>query len=259
MSAVVKRKAVKPNKLVIAVIAVIVIAMITSVCLITADNGKTKPPAQMYSFNKEIASGIDVSEHNGKVDWKKVKSEFDFAFIRVGYRGYAKGNLCEDKYAKSNMKSANKAGVPIGVYFYTQAITTAEAEKEADYLLDIIKHYEISLPVIIDFEYAADSNGNLAGRLKEANLTPQQSADIINAFCAKVSDKGYTYGVYASSSVFRTSIASKALDKQALIWVADYNSKVSYNVKYNVWQYSKTGKSDAVSSKYVDLNYWYEN
>lgn len=254
-----KYKVIKVNKLVTAIIAMLLVAVVAAVCIITHNKATPKPEAPAYIFNKDIAEGIDVSEHNGRVNWNKVKEQYDFAFIRVGYRGYAKGNICEDKYAKSNIKGASKAGVPFGVYFYTQAITTKEAENEAEYLLDIIRHYDVKLPVMLDFEYATNSSGNTAGRLKEAHLSPQQSAEIINAFCSVIGEKGYTYGVYASSSMLKFNIATKALDKNAVIWVADYNSSVSYKVDYSIWQYSKTGKSDAVSSKYVDLNYWYKD
>lgn len=212
----------------------------------------------LYDFNTPTAQGIDVSEHNKDVDWQKVKEEFDFAFIRIGYRGYTEGGIMPDERAKENLKGAKSAGVPVGVYFYTQAVNEKEAEEEADFLLSRIRHYDISLPVIIDFEYAFDKDGNHAGRLFEANLSPDEKAKVINAFLNKVKKKGYTYGVYASSSVLKNEINMSAVDKNAVIWVADYNEKVTYDVDYTIWQYSKTGKSDAVGSKYVDLNYWYD-
>lgn len=255
--AVKKKTAIKNNlnskKLIIAICAVVVFAVIVSIISISSNNSKVKN----FSFNKDVASGIDVSEHNGEIDWEKVKEDFDFAFIRVGYRGYSKGNIAEDETAKHNMKMAEKADVPFGVYFYTQAISVEEAEEEAEFLLDMIKHYDVSLPVIIDFEYAFDSDGNLAGRLKEANLSPAEKAEIINAFFDVVKDKDYDFGLYASSSMLHSEIDTDELNDDAVIWVADYNDQVTYDVDYSIWQYSKTGTSDAVSSKYVDLNYWY--
>ena len=80
------------------------------------------------------AKGIDVSDNNGKIDWEMVKETQDFAFIRVGYRGYGNGEIVEDKYARENLKNAEKAGIPVGVYFYTQALDEKEAEKEADFV-----------------------------------------------------------------------------------------------------------------------------
>lgn len=249
-------KTVQPKKLIFAFFAVLIAAVIISAISIS----KSKPNVQPeYDFGKDVAMGIDVSEHNGDVNWDKVKEDFDFAFIRVGYRGYAKGNIALDETAKQNMKMANKADVPFGVYFYTQAVTEDEAREEAKFLLKEIKHYSVTLPLIIDFEYATDSDGNTAGRLKEAELSPEEKTEIINAFFDEVKDSGYNFGIYASSSMLNNEIDADNLDEKALVWVADYNNSVTYNVDYTVWQYSKTGKSDAVSSDYVDLNYWYSN
>lgn len=248
-----KVEKIKPKYLIIALISVLVIAVI--ITAVSVKNGSRH--RETVTFDTPIAVGIDVSEHNKEIDWEKVKNEFDFAFIRVGYRGYTIGNIQQDETAKDNLKGAEKAGVPVGVYFYTQAVNEEEAQEEAEFLLDFIKHYDVSLPVIIDFEYAFDSSGNHAGRLFEANLTPDEKADIINAFFKTVKKENYAYGVYASSYMLEHEISSHLLDEDALIWVADYNENVTYDIDYNVWQYTKTGESDAVGSKYVDLNYWY--
>lgn len=239
-----------------AVAAVLVIALVISVTVV-AKSGSGEKGVLQYDFGKKVAEGIDISEHNKEVDWSKIAESKDFAFIRVGYRGYGNGKIVEDKYTKENLKAANKADIPVGVYFYTQAITPKEAKEEAKFVLDIVKHYDISLPVIIDFEYPADENGLRVGRLCEADLTKAEKTEIINAFCSYVEDKGYVGGVYASSSVLSLDIDTKKLGKESLIWVADYNSEVTYDVEYTVWQYSKTGKVDGVESEFVDLNYWY--
>lgn len=250
----VKAKA-KINIPVIAVIAIIIIGIIISVIVIssTSDNHQ-----ELYSFDKKVANGIDVSEHNGQIDWKKVSKNQDFAFIRVGYRAYGEGEIVEDKYARENLKNAEKAGIPVGVYFYTQAVDKKEAEKEAEFVYGIIKKYNVELPVIIDFEYPVDKDGNAVGRLNEADNDPDTNSEILNAFTDKIESKGYVSGVYASSSVFAHRINTKKLKKSSVIWVADYNNDVTYNVDYDIWQYSETGSCDGVSSKYVDLDYWYE-
>lgn len=240
----------------LAVIGIIILAVIISVIAVAASKGSR--PDGMYQFNQSVANGIDVSEHNGEIDWEKVKETQDFAFIRVGYRGYGNGEIYEDKYAADNLKNANKAKIPVGVYFYTQAVTAEEAEDEADFVYDIIKKYNIDLPVMIDFEYPIDSDGNAVGRLVESDNDLNKNAEIINSFVEKLEKKGYTAGVYASSSVLHNKISMKKLKKSAVAWVADYNDKVTYDVDYTIWQYSETGSVDGVSSKYVDLNYWYE-
>ena len=210
----------------------------------------------LVKLNTDVAYGIDVSHHNGKIDWSEVKSEVDFAFIRVGYRGYDDGGIHSDKKAKANLKGANENGVPIGVYFYSQAISEAEAEEEAKFLISKIKDYDISLPVAIDFEYAA-KNGENIGRLYEANLSKKEITSLVNAFCKKIKDAGYTPAVYASSYIFRFHLNAKKLDEQTMIWVADYNENVTYHGDYDFWQFSEKGKCKGVSSKYVDTNYWY--
>ena len=211
---------------------------------------------EFANINKSIAYGIDVSYHNGKIDWETVKGEVDFAFIRVGFRGYTDGKLHTDSKAKYNLKNANKSKIPIGVYFYSQAINEQEARQEAEYLIERIRGYDISLPVVIDFEYPF-KNGSPTGRLADADLSRKERTDLINAFCEKVESEGYIPAVYASSSVFRNQIYVKKLNKNAMIWVADYNKNVTYGGNYDFWQFSEKGECKGVPSKYVDTNYWY--
>ncbi|MGN0457833.1 MAG: glycoside hydrolase family 25 protein [Eubacterium sp.] len=211
------------------------------------------------NIDAEYLCGIDVSHHNGKIDWKKISKSTDFAIIRVGARGYEKGNIIEDTRAKENLKGANKAGIPVGVYFYTQAVTPKEAEQEAKFALKMIKKYDVSLPVFIDFEYAYNKKGELDGRLLEANLTKQENTEIINAFCSVIERAGYQTGVYASSYIYKSHLAMEDLNENCFIWVADYNDSVTYDGPYDIWQYSDKGKMEGIGSKNVDLNYWYLN
>ena len=210
----------------------------------------------LIELNKDVAYGIDVSHHNGKIEWKKVKNEVDFAFIRVGYRGYIDAKIYLDSRAQRNLKLANKYGIPVGVYFYSQAISEDEAKEEAKFILDNIKGYEISLPVVIDFEYSS-VNGKDGGRLYDAGLSRKEKTNVINAFCKKVEKAGYTPGVYASSYMFKYFINTRKLDNDIMIWVADYNEKLTYGGDYDFWQYSKSGSCKGVPSKNVDKNYWY--
>ena len=212
--------------------------------------------AELPEIGKNVAYGIDVSHHNGKIDWSKVKGEIDFAFIRVGYRTYDKGNIYIDSKAKRNLKYANENDIPIGVYFYSQAISEKEAEEEAEFVLKEIKGYDISLPVVIDFEYTF-KNGKEVGRLSSSALTKKEKTNVINAFCKKVENAGYIPGVYASSYIYKSHISVSRLDDNVMIWVADYNDEVTYSGDYDFWQFSEKGKCKGVHSKYVDTNYWY--
>lgn len=245
----------KPKTLVTAILIAVSAAALISFIIFLCNHSKN--PQQIYDFQKSVAHGIDVSEHNGKIDWDAVSKDFDFAFIRVGYRGYGNGEIYTDKRAKENLKAAQKAGIPFGVYFYTQAVNEEEAEEEAEFVLSTIKHYNPKLPLVIDFEYPADKDGNPTGRLSDSILSPSDNTDIVNAFCKRIENKGYIAGIYASSGVLYHNLELKHIGKQTLIWAADYNSNVTFDIDYDVWQYSKTGQNDALGSKYVDLNYWY--
>lgn len=245
------------NKIVIGIIVCVIAAMIISIIAIAKAN--SRPPQAAYDFGKEVACGIDVSEHNKKIDWKKVKKNVDYAFIRVGYRGYGNGKICLDKTAKANLEGASRAGIPFGVYFYSQAINEKEAREEAQFLMKSIRKYNPQLPLIIDFEYPTDDEGYETGRLANALLSPEENTAIVNAFCDEVTDKGYLAGVYCSSSVAYNELVLKSIPRSTTLWIADYNSTVTYKVNYDIWQYSCTGKCDGVQSKYVDLSYWYDS
>lgn len=248
------KKLSKKNIIIISALAVLLI-IITIVAV--AVTSKKPVQSDFFNTNEKFVSGIDVSQHNGKIDWDKVSEATDFAIIRVGYRGYGNGALAEDSRYAENLENAENKDMPIGVYFYTQATTTEEAEEEAEYVLNLIKPYDIELPVFIDFEYPYDADGKHTGRMFEANLSGKEAADILNAFCRKIIANGHHAGIYSSSNVLNFDIKTSAIDKDIFIWVADYNSKITYLGRYDIWQYAKDGSCDGVNSKYVDLNKWY--
>lgn len=251
---IVNKRNIKLGKRARAVIAVLLIVLLLTVILICSLSGGGET---LYDFGRDAAQGIDVSEHNGEIDWQAVGQEADFVFIRVGYRGYGSGAIKEDERARENLKGAQKAGIPYGVYFYSQAVNEEEAEEEADFVIKILRRFSPSLPVVIDFEYPTDADGIRTGRLSEAGLSRDDNTKIINAFCSRVSEKDYTPGVYASSSVLAQDIDTQSLDSDIIIWAADYSSSVGSGVEYDIHQYSRTGSCSGVSSKNVDLNYYY--
>ena len=248
-----KRKSKKGIKkwVVFAVIALVVINVFT-----VKEVTNQVRAARTYDFDKAIALGVDVSTHNGKIDWSKLSKEVDFAFIRVGYRGYGDGDLILDDRAKYNMSEAQKYGVPFGVYIYSQAITVREARQEAKFLLKHIKGYKVELPLVYDFEYA-NSGSKTVGRLYEANLSEKKRTKIVRAFCRTVKHAGHKPGLYASSYIFKDQIKPKNLPRGTVIWVADYNKKITYNGDYDIWQYSATGKVKGIKHD-VDLDRWYQ-
>lgn len=240
--------------------AIVLFLIIASIVLIKSNYGKSPNEIQFNQLNvhDSVAQGIDVSSHNGKIDWEKASKDLDFVIIRVGYSGYANGESNVDKKAKRNMKQAAKYNVPFGVYYYSQATTKGEAIKEANEALKVIKGYEVKLPVFIDYEFA-ESKGSACGRLYNAGLSKAQKTDVINAFCKTVKDAGYTPGVYANTYFYKSLLKPDKIDKDAIIWIAQYNDEVTYKGNYDIWQYSKSGKWQGIKSNDVDMNYWYSH
>lgn len=198
--------------------------------------------------------GIDVSYYQGNIDWKKVKnSGVEFVIIRVGYRGYGSaGTLVEDPRFKTYLDGAAKAGLKVGVYFYTQAITTAEAQEEAKFVLDRIKGYSLQMPVYYDIE-SVDYD---TGRLDSAGLSKAQKTALCTAFCDTIIKSGYSAGVYANYTWLNYYIDGAGLGKKYPIWLAHYTSNTNYDQRMDMWQYSGSGTVSGISA-YTDVNVWY--
>ena len=136
--------------------------------------------------------GIDISKHNGNIDWNAVKnSGVQYVILRCGYRGSASGVLVEDQKFKRNIQGATAAGLKVGIYFFSQAVNEVEAVEEASMTLSLIKNYRITYPVYIDVESA---NGRADGISKAARTS------VINAFCQTIRNSGYTPGLYANKN-----------------------------------------------------------
>ncbi len=209
-----------------------------------------------------LRKGVDVAQFQGKIDWEKVKaSGIDFAFIRVGYRGWGTGNLGEDSRVYENLKGAIDSGIQVGVYLYSQAITVDEAREEAQYVLKRIRNYAITLPVVIDFEFADGADGRRTGRLYQANLSKSEATAVCNAFLAEVTAAGYRGAVYANKEMLEKHLNAKQLD--GAVWLAHYASKTDYSGSHEFWQCTSSGYVEGISSQEnpqnVDLDYWYDS
>jgi len=216
-----------------------------------------------YAFRGDYTQrlGVDVSKYQGIIDWAKAKAQgVEFAIIRVGYRGSSSGTLNEDPNYIRNIEGALAQGIPVGVYIFSQAITEEEAIEEANYVISRIYRYNITLPIVIDFEYASSSSGN-SGRLYEAKLSKVQATAICKAFCRTVQNAGYTGMVYANSSMLKSNLNAGEIEKDYRIWLAHYTTATNYQGIYDFWQYSSKGNGSAygMSSQYVDMNYWYDD
>lgn len=204
-----------------------------------------------------VLHGVDVSSYQKNIDWKAAYADgVEYAIIRVGYRGYgADGTLVADSYYQTNLDNAAAAGVKTGVYIYSQAITEEEAIEEANFVLTRLNGRALSLPVVLDFEYASVGGRN-GGRLYNANLTQQQATDICLAFCRTVANAGYTPMVYANKSMLTDSLYEWQISAQYPIWLAHYTQNTSYTGPFDFWQYTSVGTVDGIPGS-VDCNFWY--
>lgn len=194
-------------------------------------------------------TGIDVSAFQGDIDWEAVAADgIDFAIIRVGLRGYgSSGNIYEDDNARKNLRNAAAAGLNVGVYFYSQAISTEEALEEAEFVLDIIKDYEISAPVVFDWENEPDI------AMRTDNLDSYTLTQCAVTFCERIKQAGYMPAVY-----FNLTDAYVRYDlnkiKDYVFWYAQHEGESpKFYYAYSIWQYSDTGKVDGIKGN-VDLN-----
>ena len=209
----------------------------------------------MYTFGGDGAlsqssgnRGIDVSKYQGNIDWGAVAaSGINFAIIRVGYRGSSSGALVQDPNFKKNISGATKAGIKVGLYFFTQAVNEAEAVEEASMAMSLASGYKVTYPIFIDTESA--SNGRANGLSKSTRTA------VVKAFCHTVRNGGYKAGVYASKSWYANQLNASALNGYC-IWVAQYNSSCTYSGKYDMWQYSSKGSVSGIKGN-VDMNISY--
>ena len=209
-----------------------------------------------YNFGSDGAlqqgsgkNGIDVSSHQGNIDWASVKAAgINFAIIRVGYRGSQTGALVEDSCFKKNIQGATANGINVGVYFFTQATTEAEAVEEASMALTLCSGYNLSYPIFVDTE-----NGSGAARAN--GLDKGTRTACVAAFCKTIANGGRKAGVYASKSWYNNKIDASAFSNY-FIWVAQYNTTCNYKGKYNMWQYSSKGSVPGIKGN-VDVNIAY--
>ena len=191
--------------------------------------------------------GIDVSTWNGNIDWNKVKnSGVSYVIIRTGFRGSTQGSLVEDNKFRQNIQGATNAGLKVGVYFFSQAVNEVEAVEEASMVLSQVKGYKLTYPVFIDVE----PSGGRADKLSSGERTK-----VINAFCQTIQNGGLRAGVYANKTWLNQKMNVSALSGYK-IWLAQYNSTVTYGGRYDMWQYSDKGSVAGINGK-VDMNLSY--
>lgn len=191
--------------------------------------------------------GIDVSSHNGQIDWAEVKNDgIDFAMIRCGYRGYDQGLINEDERFAENYQGAVENGIQTGVYFFSQAVNVEEAAEEADFVIDHLRGKSIDLPVVFDMEIP-DAQSRVVA------LSREEKTRIAVTFMNRIEDAGYQAMIYASSQQMNTVFNLSYLQDYTF-WIAEYEAAwPDYAYAFTMWQYSSTGELTGINEN-VDMD-----
>lgn len=217
------------------------------------DNLSVDENTGRYSYTDETNGtakfGIDVSSFQGNIDWQAVKADgVEFAFVRAAYRGYGSGKFVEDEMCRQNVDGAHAAGIPVGLYVFTQATNEAEVLEEAHTAINVANEKGIELPIVIDIEKVNDSaaRGN--------QLSVEERTALVRTFCDTVSAAGYTPMIY-----YNTEMGAMMLDLSQLVsydkWFAGYNKEFYWPYDFKVWQYTESGSVNGISGN-VDLDLW---
>lgn len=194
---------------------------------------------------KKTVKGIDISSWQGEIDFEKVKeSGIDFIIIRCGFSSTSNGKISIDQYFERNIKEANKYDIPVGIYYYSTAKTEKEAAKEASFVLNKIKDYEVVYPIIYDFE-SFDKN-----RVK--NISDERINNNAKTFLKYIEEHGYEAMLYSNLNDIKNNWNMDNFGDYK-IWLAHYTSNTNYDGRYEMWQYSDKGRIDGIVG-YVDLN-----
>ena len=199
----------------------------------------------MSCVTAEFSLGVDVSKYQGEIDWEQVAAAgIRFAIIRVGGRGYGQaGNLFADETAQKNYEGAKAAGLQVGAYFFSQAISPEEAVEEAEYTLEQIKSWDLDLPVVYDWEYISET-------ARTANTDAKTVTACAEAFCNWITRIGLDAMLYVRPESQMLDLETLAAYKR---WVALYSETMDYPHQFTMWQYTKTGKVPGINGD-VDIN-----
>lgn len=194
--------------------------------------------------------GIDVSSYQQEIDWQQVRDAgVEFAVIRLGYRGYSTGKLDLDDRFLENMEGAIDAGIGVGVYFFSQALTEEEAVEEAEFVLNWVRGYELSYPIVFDWEEV-----DAKARTDEMNMLLLTSCAL--AFCERIEQAGYTAAVYFNQAYGYQQLNLPSL-KDHVFWLAAYEEAPTFHYDFQMWQYTNQGTVPGIGGP-VDLNIYFQ-
>lgn len=196
--------------------------------------------------NLHSSPGVDVSAFQGDIHWKKVASSgIEFAIVRLGYRGYESGKLVEDEYAKKNLDGAAGAGLKVGAYFFSQALTLKEVDEEVDFMLEILGEQHLDMPVVLDWEIPAAT-------ARTANMDARSLTDIQHHFIDRMTELGYQPMVYFNWHQSENLYYLAELE-HAPFWLALYQDRMTFPWAVDMWQYTDKGSVPGINGN-VDLN-----
>ena len=199
----------------------------------------------------DVLRGVDVSEHQLDIDWKQVAaSGVDYAYIRVGWRGYTEGGLFEDAYFERNIQGALDAGLHVGVYMFSQAVTVQEAIEEADFVLERIGKYNVTLPVVFDWEKIE------AAEARSHGLTMEIRTDCARAFCETVKSAGYVPCVYFNRNLGYYGYDLTRLTDYEFWFSLPESGFPNFYYACDMWQYSFTETVPGIAEP-TDMNLWF--
>ena len=199
----------------------------------------------------DCALGVDVSSHQQVIDWEAAAAAgIEFAMIRIGYRGYSQGEIREDACARANLEGAKAAGLKVGAYFFSQAISREEAAREAAWCITYLEGYELDLPLVFDWEHVTDSSARTAGLTDRALLTA-----CARTFMEIAEAAGYEAMVYFNGYQSRELFDLEALADYGF-WFAQYSDGLDFPYAVDLWQYTESGSVPGIPGK-VDLDLWF--
>jgi len=214
------------------------------------DFGKLDDSERFKNYIEDDGSkkrvGIDVSEHQGMINWETASQEIDFAFVRLGYRGYGNGNIVTDAYYSRNMQGAIANGVPVGVYFYSQATSYEEGAEEANYVLSMLGDYNLSYPIVLDREDPMQENA------RTNNMSVEQHTQAALGFLETIEAAGRSAMIYTNQMYYALYLDLEQIYKYP-VWFAQYANEPIWPYEFAIWQYSENGEVPGIYGP-VDMN-----
>ncbi len=215
-----------------------------------ADFSLDEATGRVTCLSRQALTGIDVSSHQGEIDWAAVAGDgISFAILRVGNRGYSQGVISADERFEANLAGAQENGLLVGCYFFSQAVSVEEAQEEADFVLSVLNGRQMDLPVVFDWEYIDNAEA------RTDSVDTETVTACAQAFCEQIQAAGYRAAVYCNGMLGYLHYDLSQLE-QYDTWYAEYASWPSFAYAFDLWQYSNTGTVAGISGN-VDLNLWF--